>query len=82
MTPAEQKVREISEKIVNRIDELREAGYDDSSILASVRNYLLGTIDGIDFAEEMRNQDEPRQLEPLAVLRQYQDVNEQDQDIT
>lgn len=78
MTPAEQKVREISDKLVNRIDELREEGYEDSSILATVRNYLLGITDGIDFAEEMRNQDS-RQLEPLAVLKQYQ---EQDQDIT
>lgn len=57
MTPAEQKVREISDKLVNRIDELKEEGYSDSSILASVRNYLLGVTDGIDFAEEMRDQD-------------------------
>lgn len=81
MTPAEQKVREISDKLVNRIDELREAGYDDASILASVRNYLIGITDGIDFAEEMRNQDS-RELEPLAVLKQYQETEtEQDKDI-
>lgn len=82
MTPAEQKVREISDKIVNRIDELREEGYEDSSILATVRNYLIGITDGIDFAEEMRNQD---QLDPEVILRHYQepaDENEQDQDIT
>lgn len=58
MTPAEEKVREISDKIVNRIDELKEEGYEDSSILATVRNYLIGITDGIDFAEEMRNQDD------------------------
>lgn len=58
MTVAEQKIRDISDQLVNRIDELREAGYDDASILASVRNYLLGMTDGIDFVEEMRNQEE------------------------
>lgn len=58
MTVAEQKIRDISDQLVNRIDELREAGYDDASILASVRNYLLGLTDGIDFVEEMRNQEE------------------------
>ena len=57
MTPAEEKVREISDKLVHRIDELREEGYTDESILATVRNYLIGITDGIDFAEEMRNQD-------------------------
>lgn len=57
MTPAEEKVREISNKLVNRIDELRAEGYTEGSILATVRNYLIGITDGIDFAEEMRNQD-------------------------
>lgn len=58
MTVAEQKIRDISDQLVNRIDELRNEGYDDASILASVRNYLLGMTDGIDFVEEMRNQEE------------------------
>lgn len=49
----EEKVRELSDKLVNKIDDLRDKGFDDSSILLSVRNYLLGLIDGIDFAEEM-----------------------------
>lgn len=53
MTVAEEKVREISDKLVNKIDDLRDKGFDDTSILLSVRNYLLGLIDGIDFAEEM-----------------------------
>lgn len=57
MTPAEEKVREISDKLVNRIDALRAEGYTDASILATVRNYLIGITDGIDFAEEMRNKD-------------------------
>ena len=58
MTVAEEKVREISDKLVNRIDELRDEGYSDASILATVRNYLIGLTDGIDFAEEMRKDDE------------------------
>lgn len=53
MTTTEEKVREISDKLVNKIDDLRDKGSDDTSILLSVRNYLLGLIDGIDFAEEM-----------------------------
>lgn len=57
MTPAEEKVREISDKLVNRIDALREEGYSDASILATVRNYLIGITDGIDFAEEMRERE-------------------------
>ena len=55
MTTAEEKVREISDKLVNRIDELRDEGYTDASILATVRNYLIGLTDGLDFAEEMRS---------------------------
>ena len=51
MTPAEEKVREISDKLVTRIDELRAEGYTEASILATVRNYLIGITDGIDFAE-------------------------------
>ena len=58
MTVAEEKVREISDKLVNKIDDLRDKGFDDTSILLSVRNYLLGLIDGIDFTEEMRKLDE------------------------
>lgn len=58
MTVAEQKIRDISDQLVNRIDELRKEGYSDDSILATVRNYLIGLTDGIDFAEEMRNMDE------------------------
>lgn len=53
MTVIEEKVRELSDKLVNKIDDLRDKGFDDTSILLSVRNYLLGLIDGIDFAEEM-----------------------------
>jgi hypothetical protein len=53
MTQAEEKVREISDKLVNRIDELKNEGFEDSAILASVRNYLLGLVDGIDFSSEM-----------------------------
>lgn len=53
MTVIEEKVRELSDKLVNKIDDLRDKGFDDTSILSSVRNYLLGLIDGIDFAEEM-----------------------------
>lgn len=33
----------------------KDEGFDDVSILATVRNYLLSVTDGIDFAEEMRN---------------------------
>ena len=53
MTTTEEKDREISDKLVNKIDDLRDKDFDDTSILLSVRNYLLGLIDGIDFAEEM-----------------------------
>lgn len=49
MTVIEEKV----DKLVNKIDDLRDKGFDDTSILLSVRNYLLGLIDGIDFAKEM-----------------------------
>ena len=58
MAVTDEKVRELSDKLVNRIDELRDEGYTDDSILASVRNYLIGITDGIEFAEEMRKYDE------------------------
>ena len=72
MTPAEEKVREISDKLVTRIDELRDEGYTEASILATVRNYLIGITDGIDFAEEMRNHDEQSQLAPT-IMKHYQE---------
>ena len=53
MTQAEYKVKELAEKIVKRIDELNGEGYEDSAILASVRNYLLGLTDGLDLSAEM-----------------------------
>ena len=56
MTPAEEKVKELSNKIVDRIDELKKDGFEDSAILASVRNYLLGLIDGLDFSAEMNEE--------------------------
>jgi hypothetical protein len=87
MTPAEEKVREISDKLVNRIDELRAEGYTEASILATVRNYLIGITDGIDFAEEMRSYDEQSKLDPTIILKHYQEPadeseNGTDQDIT
>ena len=56
MTQAEEKVREISDKLVNRIDELKNEGFEDSAILSSVRNYLLGLSDGLDFSAEMNEE--------------------------
>lgn len=47
------EVKKLSDKIVKRIDELKNEGFEDSAILASVRNYLLGISDGLDFAAEM-----------------------------
>ena len=56
MTQAEEKVKELSNKLVERIDELKKEGFEDSAILASVRNYLLGLIDGLDFSAEMNEE--------------------------
>ena len=56
MTQAEEKVKELSDKIVKRIDELKNEGFEDSAILASVRNYLLGLTDGLDFSAEMNEE--------------------------
>lgn len=53
MTQAEEKVKELADKMVKRIDELRKEGFDDSGILTSVRNYLIGLSDGMDFSAEM-----------------------------
>ena len=53
MTQAEYKVKELAEKMVKRIDELRKDGFEDSDILASLRNYLLGLTDGLGFSAEM-----------------------------
>lgn len=53
MTQAEEKVKELSDKLIKRIDELKNEGFEDSAILATVRNYLLGLVDGLDFSEEM-----------------------------
>lgn len=53
MTQAEYKVKELSDKLIKRIDELKNEGFEDSDILASIRNYLLGLTDGLDFSAEM-----------------------------
>ena len=37
MTVAEEKVSEISDKLVNKIDDLRDKGYDDAFILGNSR---------------------------------------------
>ena len=56
MTQAEEKVKELSNELVKRIDELKNDGFEDSAILASVRNYLLGLVDGLDFSAEMNEE--------------------------
>lgn len=58
MTQAEEKVKELSNKLIKRIDELEKEGFEDSAILSSVRNYLLGLSDGLDFSEEMNENKE------------------------
>ena len=61
MTVTEEKVREIANKLVNKIDDLRYKSFNDAnSILAFVRNYLIGLADGIDLAEEMRKLDKEK----------------------
>lgn len=58
MTVTEEKVREFANKLLNKIDDLRNKGFNEpTSILAFVRNYLIGLTDGIDLAEEMRKLD-------------------------
>ena len=56
MTQAEEKVREISDKLIQRIDEFKNEGFEDSAILATVRNYLLGLVDGLDLSAEMNDE--------------------------
>lgn len=58
MTQAEEKVKELSDKLVKKIDELKKNGFEDSAILSSVRNYLLGLSDGLDFSAEMNKNKE------------------------
>lgn len=53
MTQAEYKVKELADKLIKRIDELKNDGFEDSDILSSIRNYLLGLSDGVDFSSEM-----------------------------
>lgn len=62
MTQAEYKVKELSDKIVKRIDELKNEGFEESVILASVRNYLLGICDGLDFSAEMNEKLTPDEI--------------------
>ena len=58
MTAAEEKVREFANKLLNKIDDLRNKSFNDvTSILAFVRNYLIDLTDGIDLDEEMRKLD-------------------------
>ena len=63
MTVTEEKVREFANKLLNKIDDLRNKGFNEpTSILAFVRNYLIGLTDGIDLAEEMRKLDKRNRI--------------------
>ena len=54
MTNAEAKVKELSEKLLNIIDDNRNAGASPECALSKLESYLAGVADGIDLSEEMR----------------------------
>ena len=54
MTPVEEKVKELADKLSDAINEMQKRRTDDAVIVQSVKSYLAGLSDGIDLAEEMR----------------------------
>ena len=57
MTAAEAKVNEFANKILDFIEQSEEQQADTKWILQSVKGYICGVSDGIEFAEEMRAPD-------------------------
>ncbi len=57
MTVAEEKVKELCEKLLKIIDESPNSPEDDSQIVSKIECYLSGVSDGIDLSEEMRQPD-------------------------
>jgi len=57
MTAAEAKVNEFANKILDFIEQSEEQQADPKWILQSVKGYICGISDGIEFAEEMRAPD-------------------------
>lgn len=70
MTVAEAKVNEFANKILNSIEQSEQQQADPKLILQTIKGYLCGMSDGIEFAEEMRvpdynvqaKTDEPRPM--------------------
>lgn len=54
MTPIEEKVKELADKLVDAIDEMQKRHTDDAVIVQSIKCYLAGLSDGLDLAEETR----------------------------
>lgn len=57
MTAAEAKVNEFAIKILDFIEQSEQQQADPKWILQSVKGYICGISDGIEFAEEMRTPD-------------------------
>jgi hypothetical protein len=54
MTPIEEKVKELADKLTDAIVEMQKRRTDDAVIVQSVKSYLAGLSDGLDLAEETR----------------------------
>jgi hypothetical protein len=54
MTPVEEKVKELADKLSDAINEMQKRRTDDAVIVQSVKSYLAGLSDGLDLAEETR----------------------------
>ena len=54
MTPIEMKVHELADKLCNTIHDMQAQKTEDKVIVQSIKSYLAGLCDGLDFAEEVR----------------------------
>ena len=55
MTKAEYKVNELTNKILNYIENCEADNVDPEATIRGLKGYLCGLSDGIEFAEEMRS---------------------------
>ena len=55
MTETEEKVNELTNKLIDIINEMQKREMEDKVIVQAIKSYLAGLADGIDFAQEIRD---------------------------
>lgn len=80
MTPIESKVHELSNKLCDAIHEMQKRKTEDKVIVQSIKSYLAGLCDGLDLAEETRDDELAVTNELLAEMAMADDRLDEESD--